>query len=533
MSVLNKSVWNTSSMAGMTSVHVLESWKIFGYSIPHINSKMSQQSNETRTLGTSTPLSSAQQTSTKMTRRPTPVMTSLTRASISPSLKATPAPSDWVTYGVLAGISLLLIIIIASLYYWWQTRKRRRRKSAENRIIEALERLGQSNPTLPSEHEASSSSHVNITHDPAPGPSERIPGIADGWEIPETNIHLQTELGSGQFGKVYKGEAYGIDRQQEWRTVAIKTLRTEDQKAQDDFVKEQRVMSKLHHDQLVRMLGCCTTSDPLLLIMEYMENGDLAKFLRKNHDDFHSDGPCPGNHGGQLCLTPKRLATFANDTARGMGYLESKNIVHRDLAARNILLNKDYICKVSDFGLARAIYDAESYMIQDRSRPLPVFWMSLESLYEGEFTTKSDVWAFGIVLWELATLGGRPYPGMDMMQVQRELRRGYRMPKPRNCTEEMYVLMRWCWERNPDRRPSFRQLVAETNKLKQDRPRPSVSGSTTQQASERKQSSAPASSVSSERRQSSDANRRQSSDVLSRHEHNIGPKIGRFDVFLE
>ncbi|XP_019635761.1 PREDICTED: mast/stem cell growth factor receptor Kit-like isoform X2 [Branchiostoma belcheri] len=484
---------------------------------------MSQQSNETTTLGTSTPLSSAQQTSTKMTtnQRPTPVMTSITSTEASPSLKATPAPSgtDWVAIGVAIGLNLLAIAIIASLYCWWRARKRRRQELDRSPV--GLE-LGHDNPIIPrpSGRQVRSPSQDYVNDLVPGGPRPSIAGIADGWEIPETNIHLQTELGSGQFGKVYKGEAYGIDRQQEWRTVAIKTLRTEDQKAQDDFVKEQRVMSKLQHGQLVRMLGCCTTSDPLLLIMEYMENGDLAKFLRKNHDDFHSDGPCPGNHGGQLCLTPKRLATFANDTARGMGYLESK-----------------------------------------KSRPLPVFWMSLESLYEGEFTTKSDVWAFGIVLWELATLGGRPYPGMDAMQVQRELKRGYRMPKPRNCTEEMYVLMRWCWERNPDRRPTFRQLVAETNKLKQDRPRPSVSGSTTQQDSGRKQSSASASSVSSGRRESADVSsgrrqssdvssgrrqssdvssgrrqssdvssgRRQSSDVSSRRESNIG----RFDVLLE
>ncbi|XP_078588791.1 tyrosine kinase receptor Cad96Ca-like isoform X2 [Branchiostoma floridae x Branchiostoma japonicum] len=464
------------------------------------------QSNRTTANGISTTLSPVQQTSTKMTttQGPTPGLTAF--ATPGPATADPPAtPTNWTAIGIAIGMNLLAIAIIAALVCWWRARKRRRReREADERSMDGLDLGARDNPVFPAGTRR--------------GPRKSIAGVADGWEVPEENIKLIRELGSGQFGKVYKGEAYGIDRQEQWRTVAIKTLRTGDQKAQEDFVKEQRVMSKLHHGQLVRMLGCCTASDPLFLIMEYMENGDLGKFLRKHHDDFHDDVPCPGDHRSQFCLTPKRLASFAYDTARGMGYLESQKIVHRDLAARNILLSEDYMCKVSDFGLARAMYDAESYMIQDKSRPLPVFWMSLESLYEGEFTTKSDVWAFGIVLWELATLGGRPYPGMDAMQVQRELRRGYRMPKPRNCTEDMYRLMRWCWERNPDRRPTFRQLVGETLKLKQDKPRPSVSGSTGHQALGSRSSQSSVSSTG--RRQSADTSRRESN-------------IGRFDVLLE
>ncbi|EDV24763.1 uncharacterized protein TRIADDRAFT_25090 [Trichoplax adhaerens] len=269
----------------------------------------------------------------------------------------------------------------------------------------------------------------------------------DKWEYPKSKLTLGDELGHGAYGQVVQGEAIDIQDHVGTTVVAVKMLKSDalDIERRSLLAELDMLKSLDKHQNIISLLGCCTYEAPLLIIVEFACHGDLLKYLRSNRGD--------GDFGN---LTLERLTEIAWQISNGMTYLEQMKaiLIHRDLAARNVLLDEDYNCKISDFGLARDVYESNLYTRSSRSR-LPVKWMALESIFDDIWTTKSDVWSFGVVVWEIFTLGSFPYPGMTAAETTEKVRNGYRMEKPQNCPNEIYQIISDCWSEDYRNRPSF------------------------------------------------------------------------------
>ncbi|XP_036891110.1 tyrosine-protein kinase ABL2 isoform X12 [Sturnira hondurensis] len=277
---------------------------------------------------------------------------------------------------------------------------------------------------------------VTTLHYPAPKCNKPtvygVSPIHDKWEMERTDITMKHKLGGGQYGEVYVGvwKKYSL-------TVAVKTLK-EDTMEVEEFLKEAAVMKEIKHPNLVQLLGVCTLEPPFYIVTEYMPHGNLLDYLRE----------CSREE-----VTAVVLLYMATQISSAMEYLEKKNFIHRDLAARNCLVGENHVVKVADFGLSR-LMTGDTYTAHAGAK-FPIKWTAPESLAYNTFSIKSDVWAFGVLLWEIATYGMSPYPGIDLSQVYDLLEKGYRMEQPEGCPPKVYELMRACWKWSPADRPSF------------------------------------------------------------------------------
>ncbi|XP_039283347.1 fibroblast growth factor receptor homolog 1 isoform X3 [Nilaparvata lugens] len=292
------------------------------------------------------------------------------------------------------------------------------------------------------------------------------------WEFPRESLSLGRTLGEGAFGKVIKAEAQAIIQQGVSNVVAVKMLKEGHTDAEMmDLVSEMEMMKMIgKHRNIINLLGCCTQDGPLFVIVEFAPHGNLRDFLRQ-HRPSSGYEPAIGGGGGaealndRTSLTQKDLVSFAYQVARGMQYLASRRCIHRDLAARNVLVSDNYILKIADFGLARDIHTQDYYRKTTDGR-LPVKWMAPEALFHRVYTTQSDVWSYGVLLWEIMTLGGTPYPSVPSMEkLFQLLRSGHRMEKPPCCSLEIYLLMRDCWSYQPNERPKFEELVEDLDRI--------------------------------------------------------------------
>uniref|UniRef100_A0A8C1X9X3 receptor protein-tyrosine kinase n=1 Tax=Cyprinus carpio TaxID=7962 RepID=A0A8C1X9X3_CYPCA len=333
---------------------------------------------------------------------------------------------------------------------------------------------------------------------------ERLTYDANKWEFPRDRLKLGEPLGRGAFGQVVEATAYGIEKATTCTTVAVKMLKegatTSEYRA---LMSELKILIHIgHHLNVVNLLGACTKQGgPLMVIVEYCKHGNLSSYLKSKRGEY---SPYKVNSIITLCyytrldictgtavctrmgeqtsttqledeqessdwdhLTMKDLISYSFQVAKGMEFLASRKCIHRDLAARNILLSENNVVKICDFGLARDVYKDPDYVRKGDAR-LPLKWMAPETIFDRVYTTQSDVWSFGVLLWEIFSLGASPYPGVCIDEsFCRRLKEGTRMRAPDYATPEIYQTMLDCWLDRPKDRPTFTQLVEHLGNLLQ------------------------------------------------------------------
>ncbi|XP_036600227.1 vascular endothelial growth factor receptor 1 [Trichosurus vulpecula] len=366
--------------------------------------------------------------------------------------------------------------------------------------------------------------YLSIIMDPDEVPldeqCDRLPYDANKWEFARERLKLGKSLGRGAFGKVVQAAAFGIKKSPTCRTVAVKMLKegatASEYKA---LMTELKILTHIgHHLNVVNLLGACTKhGGPLMVIVEYCKYGNLSNYLKSKRDFFFL------NKDAALHTEPKKekeseleqgkkqrldsvtssesfassgfqedkslsdveeeeedsddfykqpitmedLISYSFQVARGMEFLSSRKCIHRDLAARNILLSENNVVKICDFGLARDIYKNPDYVRKGDTR-LPLKWMAPESIFDKIYSTKSDVWSYGVLLWEIFSLGASPYPGVQIDEdFCSRLKEGTRMRAPEYATSEIYQIMLDCWHKDPKERPRFSELVEKLGDLLQ------------------------------------------------------------------
>uniref|UniRef100_A0A673ZS39 receptor protein-tyrosine kinase n=1 Tax=Salmo trutta TaxID=8032 RepID=A0A673ZS39_SALTR len=279
-------------------------------------------------------------------------------------------------------------------------------------------------------------------------PNEAVREFAK--EIDVSCVKIEEVIGAGEFGEVYKGRLKPSGKRELY--VAIKTLKAGYvEKQRRDFLSEASIMGQFDHPNIIRLEGVVTKSRPVMIITEFMENGALDSFLRQNDGQF----------------TVIQLVGMMRGIAAGMKYLAEMNYVHRDLAARNILVNSNLVCKVSDFGLSRYLQDDTSDPIYTSSLggKIPVRWTAPEAIAYRKFTSASDVWSYGIVMWEVMSFGERPYWDMSNQDVINAIEQDYRLPPPMDCPTALHQLMLDCWQKDRNARPKFTDIVNTLDKM--------------------------------------------------------------------
>ncbi|XP_074757129.1 cytoplasmic tyrosine-protein kinase BMX [Athene noctua] len=320
-------------------------------------------------------------------------------------------------------------------------------KTPENKYYLAENYYFESIPKLIHYHQHNSAGMVTRLRHAVSTQVNKVPSTASlgngMWELKREEIVLLRELESGQFGVVHLGKWKGQ------YDVAVKMIK-EGAMSEDEFIEEAQTMMKLNHPKLVRLYGVCSKSYPTYLVTEYMPNGCLLSYLRSHGKD----------------LQPLQLLEICYDVCDGMAFLESCQFIHRDLAARNCLVDSNLTVKVSDFGMSRYVLD--DLYISSLGTKFPVKWSAPEVFHYNKFSSKSDVWAFGILMWEVFTLGKQPYELYDNMQVIEKVSQGYRLYRPQLVSDIIYQIMYNCWHELPEKRPAFYQLLPFFEALRED-----------------------------------------------------------------
>ncbi|KAL8598635.1 hypothetical protein ACOMHN_013518 [Nucella lapillus] len=382
---------------------------------------------------------------------------------------------------VIAGVSALGVIILA-LFVALLLRSLRRRRSggylgykaaAKDDMDAAIAQL----PVNAAYHQVRASGKLN-------------PKL-EGYEFPRNDIVFLRDIGQGAFGRVFKAKVAGLHagcgriRARESALIAVKMLKEDaSEDLQQDFEREASLMADFDHPNIVRLLGVCAVGKPMCLLFEFMSKGDLNEFLRlcspehfslriprsRNHtvdledglrveveEEEETGGEEEGGEESPARLSMSEQLYMAQQVAGGMAYLAQRGYVHRDLATRNCLVGHDLVVKISDFGLARSVHSLDYYRGSEHDA-IPIRWMPLEAILYNKFSTQSDVWSFGVVLWEIFAFALQPYYGLTHEQVVRYLKEGQVLAAPDRTPPALYALMKSCWHARPSARPPFPAL---------------------------------------------------------------------------
>ncbi|XP_069779050.1 muscle, skeletal receptor tyrosine-protein kinase [Narcine bancroftii] len=378
-------------------------------------------------------------------------------SEIKPKTETANTPSTSATYSMtviisiissLAASILLIIIILTCHHHQKGLQTRKSYRTTETPALAAL----------PSEL------LLDRLH---PNPMyQRLPLLLNAkllsLEYPRNNIEYVRDIGEGAFGRVFQARAPHLLPQEASTMVAVKMLKEEaSPDMQADFRREAALMAEFNHPNIVKLLGVCAVGKPMCLLFEYMAHGDLNEYLRKRSPITARTlrpatcvGWSSGWGKGLTALSCTDQLNIAKQISAGMTYLSERKFVHRDLATRNCLVGEKLVVKIADFGLSRNIYSADYYKANENDA-IPIRWMPPESIFFNRYTTESDVWAYGVVLWEIFSSGMQPYYGMAHEEVIYYVRDGNILSCPENCPPELYNLMRLCWSNMPSDRPSF------------------------------------------------------------------------------
>uniref|UniRef100_A0A7N5JMW2 Protein tyrosine kinase 7 (inactive) n=1 Tax=Ailuropoda melanoleuca TaxID=9646 RepID=A0A7N5JMW2_AILME len=355
------------------------------------------------------------------------------------------------TIGLSVGAAVAYIIAVLGLMFYCKKRCKAKRLQKQPEAEEPEMECLNGGPLQNGQPSAEIQEEVALTSlGSGPAATNKRHSTTDKMHFPRTSLQPITTLGKSEFGEVFLAKAQGLEEGVAETLVLVKSLQSRDEQQQLDFRREFEMFGKLNHANVVRLLGLCREAEPHYMVLEYVDLGDLKQFLRisQSKDEKLKSQP----------LSTKQKVALCTQVALGMEHLSNNRFVHKDLAARNCLVSAQRQVKVSALGLSKDVYNSEYYHF--RQAWVPLRWMSPEAILEGDFSTKSDVWAFGVLMWEVFTHGEMPHGGQADDEVLADLQAGKaRLPHPEGCPPKLYRLMQRCWALSPKDRPSFSEIA--------------------------------------------------------------------------
>ncbi|KAF6115712.1 protein tyrosine kinase 7 (inactive) [Phyllostomus discolor] len=355
------------------------------------------------------------------------------------------------TIGLSVGAAVAYIIAVLGLMFYCKKRCKAKRLQKQPEGEEPEMECLNGGPLQNGQPSAEIQEEVALTSlGSGPAATNKRHSTSDKMHFPRANLQPITTLGKSEFGEVFLAKAQGLEEGVAETLVLVKSLQSRDEQQQLDFRREFEMFGKLNHANVVRLLGLCREAEPHYMVLEYVDLGDLKQFLRisKSKDEKLKAQP----------LNTKQKVALCTQVALGMEHLSNNRFVHKDLAARNCLVSAQRQVKVSALGLSKDVYNSEYYHF--RQAWVPLRWMSPEAILEGDFSTKSDVWAYGVLMWEVFTHGEMPHGGQADDEVLADLQAGKaKLPQPEGCPSKLYRLMQRCWAHSPKDRPSFSEIA--------------------------------------------------------------------------